>query len=222
MHVSVFDPDFETQKGSICLKTVLKSGTVEEIEKHISSGKPAMLYFSSQPVALDTVDLKQVEELKKFKSSCQSRGLYEGYDSHADFKEKFYRHLQLKINEHPMFKDINSENISPPVESSTQLPELSPEARVLLKEASLDPHGHILHVRYIGGTDIQTNGKNLIPSNERREVAKWEAALEELTYKDLLFYSEGQRYGYDSDHHCQHNNYYPKSFRSLNGSDHAF
>ncbi len=85
-----------------------------------------------------------------------------------------------------MFKDINSENISPPVESSTQLPELSPEARVLLKEASLDPHGHILHVRYIGGTDIQTNGKNLIPSNERREVAKWEAALEELTYKDLL------------------------------------
>ena len=162
------------------------SGTVEEIEKHISSGKPAMLYFSSQPDALDTVDLKQVEELKKFKSSCQSRGLYEGYDSHADFKEKFYRHLQLKINEHPMFKDVNSENISPPVESSTQLPELSPEARVLLKEASLDPHGHILHVRYIGGTDIQTNGKNLIPSNERREVAKWEAALEELTYKDLL------------------------------------
>lgn len=162
------------------------SGTVEEIEKHISSGKPAMLYFSSQPVAMDTVDLKQIEELKEFKISCQSRGLYEGYDSHADFKAKLYRHLQLKLNEHSLFKDINSENIVPPVESSTQLPDLSYEARILLKEASFDPHGHIMHVRYIGGTNIQTNGKNLIPSNERREVAKWEAALEELTYQDLL------------------------------------
>ncbi len=33
------------------------SGTVEEIEEHIASGKPAMLYFSSQPVVMDTVDL---------------------------------------------------------------------------------------------------------------------------------------------------------------------
>ena len=41
-------------------------------------------------------------------------------------------------------------------------------------------------VRHTGGTDIQTNGKNLIPSHERREVAKWEAALEELVQKDLL------------------------------------
>lgn len=162
------------------------SGTVEEIEKHISTDKPAMLYFSSQPVAMDTVDLKQVEELKSFKNSCQSRGLYESYDSHTDFKTKFYRQLQLKLNKHPLFKDINSENIAPLIESSTQLPELSQEARILLKEASQDPHGHILHARYIGGTNIQTNGKNLIPSNERREVAKWEAALEELKYNDLL------------------------------------
>lgn len=162
------------------------SGTVEEIEKHISSDKPAMLYFSSQPVVMDTVDLNQIEELKKFKTSCQSRGLYEGYDSHADFKEKFYRHLQLKLNEHHLFKNINSDSIAAPVESSIRIPELSHEARILLKEASLDPYGHIAHVRSIGGTDIQTNGKNLIQSKERREIAKWEAALEELTYKDLL------------------------------------
>lgn len=38
------------------------SGTVEEIEKHIETGKPAMLYFSSQPVVLDTVDLNQISE----------------------------------------------------------------------------------------------------------------------------------------------------------------
>ena len=168
------------------------SGTVEEIEKHIKSEKPAMLYFSSQPVAMDTVDIEQIQELKKFKESCQSRSLYESYDSHADFKEKFYRHLQLKLNEHPLFKAISPESISEPVESSTQLPTLTKEARTLLKEASLDPHGNIIHARYIGGTDIQTNGKNLIGSNERREVARWEAALEELVNEDLII-ERGQK-----------------------------
>ena len=43
------------------------SGTVEEIERHIAAGKPAMLYFSSQPVALDTVDPDQIARLKQFK-----------------------------------------------------------------------------------------------------------------------------------------------------------
>lgn len=164
------------------------SGTVEEIEEHIAAGKPAMLYFSSQPVALDTVDIDQIQQLKKFKESCQNRGLYESYDSHGDFKEKFYRHLQLKVNDHPFFQlgDEDSPYGSELVESRTQLPQLSPEARVLLKEASQDSGGTIIHARYIGGTAIQTNGKNLIPSNERREVAKWEDALEQLSLNGLI------------------------------------
>jgi hypothetical protein len=163
------------------------SGTVEEIEEHISANKPAMLYFSSQPVVLDTVDMDQVNRLKLFKASCQSRGLYETYDSHSEFKDKFYRQLQLKVNEHPMFFIAeNDGQKADVVESRMPLPTLSAEARVLLKEASRDSSGTILHARYIGGTAIQTNGKNLIPSNERREVAKWEQALEELSVKGLV------------------------------------
>jgi hypothetical protein len=163
------------------------SGTVEEIEEHIATGKPAMLYFSSQPVVLDSVDMDQVQKLKAFKASCQSRGLFETYDSHSEFKDKFYRQLQLKVNEHPLFQVANvGGNEEEIVESHTQLPDLSPEARVLLKEASQDRGGTIIHARYIGGTAIQTNGKNLVPSNERREVAKWEQALEELKAKDLV------------------------------------
>lgn len=163
------------------------SGTVEEIEEHIASGKPAMLYFSSQPVAMDTVDIDQIQRLKEFKQSCQSRGLYEGYDSHAEFKEKFYRHLQLKVNEHSLFQVSEvSQFDTTIVASRTKIPDLSQEARVLLKEASQDSGGTILHARYIGGTAIQTNGKNLIPSNDRREVAKWEEALEQLRSYDLV------------------------------------
>ena len=163
------------------------SGTVEEIEEHISAEKPAMLYFSSQPVVLDSVDMDQVQKLKAFKASCQSRGLFETYDSHSEFKDKFYRQLQLKVNEHPLFQAANVDDGKQTiVESRTQLPSLNPEARVLLKEASQDSGGAIIHAKYLDGTAIQTNGKNLIPSNEHREVAKWEQALEELKLKDLI------------------------------------
>jgi len=56
------------------------SGTVEEIENHIKSKKPAMLYFSGQPVVMESVDPDQYQELQTFKKSCQSRGLYESYE----------------------------------------------------------------------------------------------------------------------------------------------
>jgi hypothetical protein len=165
-----------------------KSGTVEEIEKHMASGKPTMLYFSERPVAPESLDAQQYQELKSFKSSCKDRGLYEPYDSHSDFKQKFYRHLQIKINEHHYFEnaDLNNDIHVMTEGLSKQLPELSEVAKILLKEASLDDDGSVLHVRYIGGTDIETNGKNMIAVNERREVAKWESALEELVGLNLL------------------------------------
>jgi len=162
------------------------SGTVEEIEKHISLGKPAMLYFSSQPAVFDDVDSEQYTQLKGFKKSCQSRGLYESYDSHSGFRNKFYRQLQLKLNDHPSFQVEGVEVEKKIVGTQTALPEISDEGRVLLKEASQDKNGTIMHLRYIGGTDIQTNGKNFIESNERREVARWEAAIDELCASDLL------------------------------------
>ncbi|CRL48926.1 hypothetical protein [Pseudomonas sp. URMO17WK12:I11] len=163
------------------------SGTVEELEKHIESGKPAMLYFSSQPVAMDSVDLDQAAAVKKFKTDCQSRGLYESYDSLSDFRTKLYRHLQLKVNEHPLFNNAEQRGLREIIESKTSIPKLSGEARILLKEASLDSHGTIIHVDYMEGTDVQTNGKNLVAEkSDRREVAKWEQAIAELTNEGLI------------------------------------
>jgi hypothetical protein len=164
------------------------SGTVEEIERHVASGKPAMLYFYAKPVEEGSVDKEQYSKLKKFRESCQKNCLYATYDNHSDFKEKFYHHLQIKVNEHEIFKEAGNptEIRTNIVKSETKIPHLSDEAKVLLKEASIDNHGTILYVRYLGGTDIQTNGKNLITNQDRRHVAKWEAALKELLNADLI------------------------------------
>jgi hypothetical protein len=162
------------------------SGSVEEIEKIIEAKKPVMLYFSSQPAVLRNVDQEQYKELENFRESCSKRGLYHEYDSHTNFRNDFFHHLQLKLNEDLLFKDIQSASIDEVVISNTQLPSLTNEARIILKEASLDPHGNILHVHYIGGTSVEANGKNFISSQERREVARWESALKELVNNDLV------------------------------------
>ncbi|WP_169704405.1 DUF4062 domain-containing protein [Candidatus Kuenenia stuttgartensis] len=176
---------FWTRIGTSTEKYI--SGTVEEIEKHIAADKPTMLYFSGQPARLDSVDSEQYEKLKEFKASCKDRGLYETYDSHSEFKEKFYHHLQIKVNEHVFFFSENEEPFQEVIYASkTQIPQIGGEARILLKEASQDNHGTILYVRTFGGTDIQTNGKNLIPEQNARVVAQWASALNELLNTDLI------------------------------------
>lgn len=165
------------------------SGTVEEIERHIESGKPTMLYFSNQPARLDSVDDGQYQELKKFKASCRERGIYEKYDSHSQFKEKFYRQLQLKLNEHPDFAPISRLGQELPLlelRNAARLPTLSGKARHLLKGASKDSNGIIMYLRHMDGTDLETNGKNLIKNQSRRTIAKWEAALQELVDEKLV------------------------------------
>lgn len=163
------------------------SGSVEEIEKHIDSGKPTMIYFSNQPVHLGSVDAEQYAKLKAFKESCQNRGLYEIYDKLSEFKDKFYRQLQIKINEDKYFLVTEAiQNNAPIVESSEPpVPTLPDKARILLKEASQDKDGIIMFLRYMGGASIQTNGKNLITDKSSRTVAVWEAALNELIKNEL-------------------------------------
>lgn len=162
------------------------SGTVEEIERHVASGRPAMLYFSSKPVLLDTVQPAQYAKLKAFKESCRTRSWYESYEKLTEFHTKFNRQLQLKINDHELFSSDRLRTPEVLSSSQTKIPALSYEATLLLYEASLDSSGMILYLRHLGGTDLQTNNKNLIDSNERMVTAKWEAALQELIDQKLV------------------------------------
>ena len=66
------------------------------------------------------------------------------YDGDADFKDKFSRQLQIKVNEHEIFQ-FQREGINSGLEmeeSGNNIPQLSDEAKVLLKEASQDRQGY--------------------------------------------------------------------------------
>ena len=166
------------------------SGTVEEIEEHIKANKPAMLYFSGAPVLLDSVDQAQYTELKNFKEASKAKGLFETYSDLNEFRSKFYRQLQLKMNQDEYFKieTLNSNDIVQEiVESmSPSIPNLSREAQVLLKEASQDSAGHILKIRTTGGFSVRTNGKNLVTDRSPKTQAIWEGAIRDLQNHGLI------------------------------------
>jgi hypothetical protein len=164
------------------------SGTVEEIEEHIKSGKPAMLYFSTAPVVPDSVDAAQYAALKAFKDSCKSRSLYETYSGINEFKDKFYRQLQLELNQERYFTEDSApagDNASA-VSSVADVPAISREARSLLKEAVQDPGGRIYRINSLGGIVIQTNGKGFVEAGNPRSGAMWEGALQELQQSGLI------------------------------------
>ena len=169
------------------------SGTIEEIEDHIKSGKPAMVYFSNQLGDSGNFEAEQYTELMKWKEYYRSRGLCESYDSDSDFKEKFSRQLQIKVNQHEIFQ-FRGEEIDSGLrleQSESHIPQLSNEAKVLLKEASQDSYGYIVfevtaYETAIRRSDSGFNGKNLISDQKSRVVARWRAALKELTTGNLL------------------------------------
>ena len=67
-----------------------------------------------------------------------------------------------------------------------EIPELSSEAKIILKEASLDSHGTVMYLRYSDGVELSSNNRDFLKGKERREIAKWESALRELIDQDLL------------------------------------
>lgn len=124
-----------------------ESGTVEEIEQFVSSGRRAMLYFSSKPVAPDRIDHQQMTGVRAFQEKCRPMGLIDGYDSLADLKEKLWRHL-IKLardlaSEHKETKaETMIESLETPPHASSEFNAAVTRSNLLWRtEKDSDPHG---------------------------------------------------------------------------------
>jgi hypothetical protein len=149
-------------------------------------------------VRLDSVESEQFDRLVAFKASCRNRGLLEEYSDVSEFREKFSRHLQLKLNEDPYFS--SEEPPGPLVPFSMAQPaELGQEAKLLLAAAAKGD-GIIMRVEHMGGTDVQAGGQNFVESGDRRSAARWEAAVDELERQGLAEDKAGNREVYFITH----------------------
>ncbi|MFD9704724.1 hypothetical protein [Lentzea sp. NPDC059081] len=78
---------------------VAESGTAEEVQRVGEAGKPVMLYFSRAKVDLEDVDLDEYRRLAEFKEKTYPQGLIEKYATTLEFRDKFSRHLSIKVRE---------------------------------------------------------------------------------------------------------------------------
>jgi len=85
---------------------VAASGTIEEINAHIASGKPAMIYFSARPVVIDTIDEEQTALLKKFKAGLQQQAQYQVYESIHDFETRLTNQLDIVLARDPYVQEV--------------------------------------------------------------------------------------------------------------------
>jgi hypothetical protein len=180
------------------------SGTVEEIERHQAAGKPAMIYFSTEPVVPQSIDQEQFAALMKFKDWCKEKGLIETFENITAFRQKFMRQLQIMLRQNSYLSNLVTTgiNASPPNvmigasvragkdgpldEFGQQPRDLSEEAGALLIEASFDKNGAILKPRTHEGLHIKTNSKIFGDPSDHRSMARWEFALKQLIDFELV------------------------------------
>lgn len=162
------------------------SGTVEEIEEHIKSGKPAMIYFSDAPVRMDSVDEKQFAALRSFRSSLLERGLTDSYDDQSQFRQKLTNHLASLLNE-AQFIETSGPSIESQGDSAFVPSEsggLSNEGLSFIVEVCKGD-GRAMMVRHLGGVHIQA-GRTVLDTSTPRFRATWQGVVEELLYEGYL------------------------------------
>ncbi|SJZ49470.1 hypothetical protein SAMN02745119_00755 [Trichlorobacter thiogenes] len=167
-----------------------QSGTVEEIERHVAKGRPVMIYFSSKPVAPQSIDATQFAELQAFREKLKPRGLVETFDNLEQFRSKVSKQLQLCLNNNPYLKELTQPvskaepiNVThPPLPTSINLTD---EACTLLRAASKEDSGVILKRLDFSGS-VLVAGVESFGGVNGREAAKWENALSELQIEELV------------------------------------
>lgn len=169
------------------------SGTVEEIEKHVQSGKPAMLYFSDKPHNPSKIDKKQYGQVEKIRRKYQKQSYYFPFVSVEEFKEKFSHQLDLTVNQYPLFKNESGqgnnafvkETLSE-INKTSQYPHLSKEATMLLLEAASGSDGNFTAYGVLAGFFVQANNINFVQNNKNaKEEVKWRAVIKELIEGNL-------------------------------------
>ncbi|MCY8944318.1 hypothetical protein [Bacillus atrophaeus] len=71
------------------------SGTEEEIEKLIQSGKQVFLYFCEKEAKLSDVDWEQYQKIQKFKERYKGKGIFWTYSTLEELEKLFLNHLTL-------------------------------------------------------------------------------------------------------------------------------
>ena len=151
------------------------SGSVEEINRHIGAGRPAMLYFSKRQFDLDSIDTEQLDKLRLFRKQLSQQALLGEFKDTAGLRHRFYKDLEKMLETHEYFQ---SAAVSP-TQTTPSNATLSPseDARRLLIASQVE--GKVQCVRTMGWVSIQTGGQSFGERNPQ-SISQWLEAVAEL------------------------------------------
>ena len=69
------------------------SGTEEEVELMLSSGRQVFMYFSDKPISPSQMNEDGYKKIQAFRERYKDRGIYFTYSSDEEFKKLFFAHL---------------------------------------------------------------------------------------------------------------------------------
>lgn len=69
------------------------SGTEEEVEIMLSTGKQVFMYFSDKPLCPSQMNEESYKKVQAFRDKYKDRGIYFTYSSDEEFKTLFFAHL---------------------------------------------------------------------------------------------------------------------------------
>jgi hypothetical protein len=168
---------FWTRVGTPTGKSV--SGTAEEIGEHHKAGKPVMLFFSNAPIPPSQMDHDQFAKVQELKVWAFSEGIVGHYDSHDDFRSKLSRQLHITLRENSHLAGVIDQRRDE-IPAAKPTPTLSQEAKKLLIAAAASEQGIFYARRHTGGTTIKAGPQQMCDPGDRREVARWQAAVDEI------------------------------------------
>lgn len=88
------------------------SGTEEEIEIMLQSGKQVFMYFSDKPISPSIMNDDGYKKVQAFREKYKDRGIYFVYSSEAEFKKLFFAHLSMYFLSEKKLKEATDASIS--------------------------------------------------------------------------------------------------------------
>jgi hypothetical protein len=175
------------------------SGTVEEIQKHHNAGKAVMLYFSNEDIPRTVADdpNNQLHELNKFRKWAEEKGIICTYKSLTEFRDLLKNHLPLTLRDNPYLRDQTGADFDFAAHfenalNTTQTKPSIPEKAYELLTAAASDNGILFIKRLINSTIVKAGRHQFGDAKNKREMAVWEEAINQLSKLSLISDSDGK------------------------------
>ena len=88
------------------------SGTEEEVEIMLSSGKQVFMYFSDKPIPPSQMNEESYKKVQAFRDKYKDRGFYFTYSSDEEFKSLFFAHISQHFLSEKRVSEVKKERQS--------------------------------------------------------------------------------------------------------------